>query len=298
MKLATLGAFMPHEFSLAHLSALALSPPQLVEAAARAGYDFIGLRARPVTSNEPTYPLTHDGALLNETRARLADSNIAVLDIELARLTPEVNVTDFEALLDLGAELGARHVIAQGADADFQRVVDHYAQLCDLARSRNLSVDLEPVTWTETATLARAARIVDAADRSNGGILIDTLHFSRSGCSIEALGMLPRRWFRYAQVCDAPKEPPDTVDGLIHAARNDRQFLGEGGLNLAGILGALPATIPYSLEIPNVALTRQLGIEEYIRRALTAARAFVERSDGTSDRIGRSSSVTETYRQA
>ena len=289
---------MPHEFSLAHLSALALSPPQLVEAAARAGYDFIGLRARPVTSNEPTYPLTHDRGVAERNQGASCRQQHRRTGHRARAPHARCKRYGFRGAARSRRGAGARHVIAQGADADFQRVVDHYAQLCDLARSRSLSVDLEPVTWTETATLARAARIVDAADRSNGGILIDTLHFSRSGCSIEALGMLPRRWFRYAQVCDAPKEPPDTVDGLIHAARNDRQFLGEGGLNLAGILGALPATIPYSLEIPNVALARQLGIEEYIRRALTAARAFVERSDGTSDRIGRSSSVTESCRQA
>jgi sugar phosphate isomerase/epimerase len=107
-------------------------------------------------------------------------------------------------------------------------------------------------------------------------LLIDTLHFSRSNCSVDELAKLPRAWFRYAQVCDAPHDPPDTIDGLIFAARNERMFLGEGGLELRAILGALPANIPYSLEIPTAALAREVGLEECARRALVTAQEFFQ----------------------
>jgi hypothetical protein len=104
---------MWHEFSLAHLSALTLSPQEMVEVAAHCGYGYVGLRLLPVTATEPKYPLIQDRQMLRETRARIAQSGVGVLDIELARLTPEVDVASFEPMLATGAELGARHLIAQ-----------------------------------------------------------------------------------------------------------------------------------------------------------------------------------------
>lgn len=267
---------MHHEFSLAYLSAFGVAPPDMISMAWRAGYDYVGLRLHPVTDNEPVFPLDTDRSLLLETRQRLDQTGIRVLDVELVRLTPDFNVASCDGLLDVSAELNARHVIAQAADPDSSRASDHLVQLCDAAKTRGLTVDLEFVTWTETSDLDRAADIVAATHRANAGVLIDTLHFARSGCSVAHLTRLPREWFRYAQVCDAPKQGPGSVDGLIHAARNDRLFLGEGGLDLCGILGALPREIPYSLEIPRAALARVIGVEECARLALVSARKFVQ----------------------
>lgn len=265
---------MQPEYSLAHLTVLGLSPPQMVAAAAKAGYSYVGLRLNAVTADEPRYPLQRDRAMLLETKRALADTGVRVLDVELIRLTPDFDIHEHDAVLDVSAELGARHLIAQGADTNLERVIEHFAQLCDAAAKRNLTADIEFVTWTETADLARAAAIVRGAARDNGGLLIDTLHFSRSNEEIAELAKLPRSWFHYAQVCDAPAEPPKTLEGLIFAARNDRMFPGVGGLDLRGILGALPAAIPYSLEIPNSALAKRVGLEEFARLALESAKDF------------------------
>jgi sugar phosphate isomerase/epimerase len=265
---------MQSEYSLAHLTVLGLSPPQMVAAAVKAGYSYVGLRLNAVTADEPRYPLHLDRAMLLETKRALAAAGVRVLDVELIRLTPDFDIHEHDALLDVSAELGAKHLIAQGADSNLERVIEHFAQLCDSAAKRNLTADIEFVTWTETADLARAATIVRGAARDNGGLLIDTLHFSRSHDDVAELAKLPRSWFHYAQVCDAPSEPPKTLEDLIFAARNDRMFPGTGGLDLQGILGALPAGIPYSLEIPTAALANQVGLEECARLALESAKDF------------------------
>ena len=49
-----------NEFSLAHLTVLSLSPPEMVSVAARTGYDAIGLRLIAVTADSPGYPLMLD----------------------------------------------------------------------------------------------------------------------------------------------------------------------------------------------------------------------------------------------
>jgi sugar phosphate isomerase/epimerase len=267
---------VPHQYSLAYLTVFGLAPPDMVLTAARAGYDFVSLRMNPVTTQEPVHPLAQDRGLRRRTLERLSQTGVRVLDVELFRLTRDFDVSACEALLDASQELGARCLIAQAADDDLGRATDRFASLCDAAQSRNLTVDLEFVTWTETPDLERAAQIVRGADRGNGGLLVDTLHFSRSGCSIADLAALPRSWFHFAQLCDAPAAAPDSVEGLIHAARNERLFLGDGDLDLRGILCSLPAGIPFSLEIPRASLAQRVGLDEVAQQALVSARRYIE----------------------
>jgi sugar phosphate isomerase/epimerase len=268
---------MTIRFSLAHLSVLSLSPREMIEIAGRCGFTYVGLRLIPVTPNEPKYPLIQDHRMLEETRACLTATGVRVLDVELARLTPEVDIASFEPFLETAAALGAKQVIAQTPDPDRPRAIEHFARLCELARRFDLGVQLEFVTWTDTPDLEAAAAVVEAASQPNAGILIDTLHFSRSRCSLDHLRSLPRHWFQMAQVCDAPLEAPTTTEGLIHAARNERCFLGDGGLDVRAILACLPPKIPYSLEIPTTRLSYLLGPEIRAHMSLLSARRYLTR---------------------
>jgi sugar phosphate isomerase/epimerase/4-hydroxyphenylpyruvate dioxygenase-like putative hemolysin len=267
-----------HDYSLAHLTALSLSPPELVDAAAAAGYRYVGLRMTRVTPQEPHYPLAFDPALMRATKTHLDATGVEVLDIELARITSGDSPRDYLRFLEAGAELGARHVIAQLPDADFARKTDRFAELCQLAAPFGLTVDLEFPSWTETPNLASATSILRAADQPNAGMLIDMLHFARSESSVAELRELPREWFHYAHVCDAPAEIPRTTSELIHTARFERLFPGEGGIDIPDILGALPYGIPFALEIPRAMLVAQVGAKEHARRAIAAARRHL---DGT-----------------
>jgi sugar phosphate isomerase/epimerase/4-hydroxyphenylpyruvate dioxygenase-like putative hemolysin len=266
-----------HDYSLAHLTALSLSPPELVDAAADAGYRYVGLRLTRVTQQEPHYPLATDPALMHRTKVRLAATGIEVLDIELARISPERTPRDYVRFLEAGAELGARHVITQLPDPDRARKTARFAELCELARPYGLTVDLEFPSWTETPDLREAARILRAADQPNAGMLVDLLHFARSGSSIADLRQLPAHWFHFAHVCDAPAGVPPTNDELIHTARFERLFPGEGGIDVRGILDALPPGLPYALEIPRATLVAQVGAKEHARRAIGAAREHLDR---------------------
>lgn len=267
---------MKHRYSLAQLSALLLPPPALVDAAAKAGYDYVGLRANRVAADEPLYALTEDAHLLRETKARLADSGVKVLDLELARIGAGDQARDLLPLLELAAELGAHDVIAQLPDPDRHRAVDQFGQLCDLARPLGVFANLEFPSWTATPNLASAVAILRAADRPNAGILIDMLHFARSGSSLDELAKLPRHWFRYAHLCDAPAARPSSNEGLIREARAERMFPGEGGLGVKEILAQMPQDIPYALEIPRLPLARILGDVEYVRLALDATRRHLD----------------------
>jgi sugar phosphate isomerase/epimerase len=264
-----------HDYSLAHLTALSLSPPDLVEAAADAGYRYVGLRLTRVTPQEPHYPLATDTALMRTTKVRLAATGIEVLDVELARISPDDDPLDFVRFLEAGAELGARHVITQLPDPDRARKIERFAQLCELARPLGLTMDLEFPSWTETPDLREAVRVVRGADQPNAGILVDLLHFARSGSSVADLRQVPAEWFHFVHVCDAPPGVPATNEGLIHTARFERLFPGEGGIDVHGILDALPPGLPYALEIPRATLVAQVGGKEHARMSIAAARAYL-----------------------
>ena len=267
---------MKHEYSLAHLTALSLAPPRMIEVAADAGYQYVSLRINRVTLDEPLYDVANDRGLMKETKARLADTGVKVCDVELARMGPDRDADSYQELLDASAELGARFVIAQLPDPDRDRATERFARLCDLAKPLGLFVGLEFTTWSETPDLSAATAVMRAVNRPNAGILVDTLHFSRSRCSQDELKKLPREWFQFTQVCDAPKEIPTTTEGLLHTARLERLFPGEGELDVLGILACLPPEIPYSLEIPRASLEAAVGVEECCRLALKAAHRNID----------------------
>ena len=288
---------MRHDYSLAHLTVLSLTPPQVVEVAARAGYRYASLRMTRVTQAEPLYDLAHDRAMMQETKARLDDTGIEVLDVELFRMDPKLEPEDFAPELDATAELGAKNIIAQLPDSDRARATERFARLCDLARPLGIFVSLEFPHWTETGSLAEASRVVRAVSRPNAAILVDMLHMARSGSSCDELRKLPREWFRFAHVCDAEKQVPPTLEGIIRTARDERLFPGEGTIDVRGILGCLPDPIPYSLEIPRAALTKAVGPEEVALLALRVAQSHLDFDAGGSARGLRGKPAAEAERQ-
>lgn len=264
------------KYSLAQLTVLGASPPELIRIAAAAGYDFAGLRLLEVTGGD-AWPLVSDPKLLRETRAMMQQTGVGVLDVELVRLTSDFKASDLKSTLDVAAELGVRHILTQAHDTDWERLVHNFGSLCDLLATYSLNADVEFLTWTKMRGVEDVVRLLRAANRSNVGIVIDTLHFYRSGCRLEDLRALPPEWLHFIQISDAPALAPDNVEGLIFAAREDRLDPGAGELDLHSLLLNLPSDIDVAVEIPNSRLAAVASDEERAKRALEATRALVGR---------------------
>src|SRR5690349_2567397 len=131
---------MKHEFSLAHLTCLQCSPPDLIEVAARAGYDYVSLRPIAVTPNEPKYPFGEDKALLKRTKTALAETGLRLLDIELARILPDMDPRTYLPAFEAAAELGGKHVLSSGWTPDRNYVSERFGEICDLAKPFGLTV--------------------------------------------------------------------------------------------------------------------------------------------------------------
>ncbi|MDJ1158061.1 sugar phosphate isomerase/epimerase [Chelatococcus sp. SYSU_G07232] len=271
---------MTRLFSLSHLTVLDFTPPDLIRLAADAGFDAVGIRLAPATVSEPIYDVTKDARLRAATLAALNDTGLRVLDVEILRLVPAFSARDCEALLAVAQMLGARHVLVAGNDPDAARAAEHLAELAAFAGAFDLTIDLEPMPWTDVPDVATAGRIVEGAGAANAGVLVDALHFDRAGSTVADLAAIPAARCHYMQLCDAPAERPASIEAMLHTARAERLPPGEGGLDLRAILRALPPEIPVSLEIPQVDKASTTAAIDRVRHDLALARAVVAAADG------------------
>ena len=261
-------------YSLAHLTLINCTPAELVYVAARAGYDAVSPRF--ITMNVPG-EFTHaplDKAQVQATKTALATTGIKVLDIELARISEDCDPREFEAGLELGGELGAGHMIMSAWTTrrdDRNFLLDVYSETCDLAAPYGLTIDLEFPSFSRLRTLDEVLDIVRAADRPNGGVLVDTLYLHLSRVDLGELLHVPPEWLHFLHISDCLPGIADTREGMIQLARDARLYPGEGWIDFAGIIERCPP-MNYSIELPNQSRVAELGYEEHARRCLTHAK--------------------------
>ncbi len=262
-------------YSLAHLTLINCTPAELVYVAARAGYDAVSPRF--ITMNVPG-EFSHsplERAQVQATKTALATTGLNVLDIELARITEDCDPREFEPALELGGELGAGHMIMSAWTTrrdDRNFLLDVYAETCDLAAPYGLTIDLEFPSFSRLRTLDEVLDIVRAADRPNGGVLVDTLYLHLSRVDLGELLHVPPEWLHFLHISDCLPGIADTREGMIQLARDARLYPGEGWIDFAGIIERCPP-MNYSIELPNQSRVAELGYEEHARRCLTHAKA-------------------------
>ena len=267
--------------SLAALTALELSPPDLVSTAAAAGYSHVGLRLIAATPNEPQHPMVGDTPMVRETRARLDATGVEVLDVEILRLKPDTRVERrLRPVIETGAWLGAKHLLVAGNDADEARLTDRFAAALRPRRAlrhgrapRVHVVDRREGPPRRPRASSSVRRVRTAASSSTRSTCR-----GRTVASTTSRGCRPSR-FRYAQLCDVPAAVPATTEDILFEARAERRFPGEGELDLVALVRALPAGIPLALEVPTHTLAKSTPALERARRALAGARGVLARAE-------------------
>ena len=148
-------------YSLAHLTLINCTPAELVYVAARAGFNAVSPRFIQMNVPGEFAESPVDKAQVQATKTALASTGLKVLDVEIARITEDCDPRNFERALELGGELGARHMIMSAwtkSREDRNFLIDVYAETCDLAAPYGLTVDLEflgyfwHISWNQTRT--------------------------------------------------------------------------------------------------------------------------------------------------
>lgn len=118
---------------------------------------------------------------------------------------------------------------------DLDQAAEEFGQLCDRAKPYGLRLCLEFMgSAPQVKDLATAERMVTAAGRTNGGVLIDTFLFYEGASEIEDVRKVPVAHVFNVQLADAKPLPRERLNML-----EDRLFPGEGVAPVRQIISIL-----------------------------------------------------------
>src|SRR5439155_6594150 len=192
-----------------------------------------------------------DEAMVAAVTARCAETGVTVHNLEYFPVEPLVNVELYRGGLERGARLGARRATAHIHDPDLGRATDTFAALCDLAAEFGLRIGLEFTAFSQIRSLEAALRFVAGAGRANADVVLDALHFFRSGGDAAALAGMDLSGVGYIQLCDGPVQIEEGA--RMHEAVAQRGVPGEGEFALGRFVSALPAGPVIDVEVPQSA---------------------------------------------
>jgi sugar phosphate isomerase/epimerase len=261
-------------FSLAYLTTKELSPDEAVLVAAETGYDMVGFRLLPAGTEAP-FPILTDKNLQQKTLSVLKSTGVQLADIEIVRVNDSFDLARFDQFLAVGSDLGAKHVLVAGDDLDRNRLIENYGRFCNRAAEFGMSADLEPMPWTAVKHIRDAIEVTSAVNCSNAAILVDALHYDRSESSLDDLRSIDPSRINYIQVCDAPHIENPTLEQLIHNARGERLLPGDGEIDIAAMLRALPGDKVVSIEIPRTAEEAKICAKDRASQALLRTKELI-----------------------
>lgn len=228
---------------------------------------------------EVDYDLVRHPELFQLTKEAMEETGVKIHDIELAKISDEKDVCEYEPAFEAAAKLQIHHVISSIWTDREDYYLDQFARVCDLAKQYDMSVALEFVTWATIWNLKQAKEILETVKRPNAGILVDTLHAYRSCVMPEEIAACPKEWFPFAHVCGGPKEIPDRSDtkNLIFHGREARYYLTEeeNGIDAASYLNPMGEDTVYSIELGHWERARKWGTFEHQRRAFETTKAYM-----------------------
>lgn len=262
------------------LSFHGLGPLEQVNIAALLGCSWIscGLTQLPDAFNPlglPDWSLRDDAALRREMKAMLRDQGVAISLGEGFSVRAGTSIAQRAHDADLMAELGARGLGGVCMESDRGRAIDEFSALATLAAERGMLATIEFGPGLAVASLDDALSLVRAVQMPNFRLLIDAMHFFRSGGSVQQLAALDRAMIGYVQICDVPIRP--ALASYMDEAMTARLFPGSGELPLADFVAAMPGDVPIGLEVPNLALLEaEPDALARLRPAVLAARKLME----------------------
>ena len=209
------------------LSVFGMPPIDHVKLAADLGCGHISTGLTQLPFNPHGYAawsLRDDASLRREMKAAMRDHGVVIGLGEGFAARPGQDLRDRQADLDLMAELGAERVSGVSMEPDLARTKDQFAILAEYAEQRGMRATIEFAPAQAIGDLAAALAVVEHVGQPNFRLLIDAMHFFRSGGGVSDLAALDPQLIGYVQLCDVPRKP--TRAGLH--ARSDVRTSGAG----------------------------------------------------------------------
>ncbi len=207
-----------------------------VEAAANAGFCGIGL-----WHSDLEHIMCHRS--LREMKAILDDNGIKYLELEFLTDWFADGVRRMESdgikrrLFQASEALGAKHIKIGDfyqSHCPMDLAVESFAKLCDDANDYGATIGFEFMPVSMLNNLNDALAMTELADRKNGGIILDMVHFVNLGISHDMLRKIPVKRLVNVELNDGarPESP-------LYDPERERRFCGEGDYDIKGFIRCL-----------------------------------------------------------
>lgn len=246
--------------------------PELVRAAQAGGYRGLAL-----------WPGAYRDANWNEMRSRFDDAGLVVQDLDAIVVWAgpddpggpyyeEAIEHEVYAMADVLRPRGVNVLLHGSGDLSEQLAAEAFAGVCDRAAEHDLIAHLEFSRTRTPADIPSAARVVEFAGRSNGGLMVDAWHVHWGASSFDALRGVPGERVTGVQLCDAPETEPAEFGW---ATRHARKLPGTGSAELHVMLEALRSIgcrAPICIEAFDTARVEEIGAVAFAHEMSDATR--------------------------
>jgi sugar phosphate isomerase/epimerase len=255
---------LDHKLVFANTSLAGATPLEFIDAAARAGFDGIGLRL--FRSPGLTYgftPVVGDAAAMRGVKQALSGSGLFVNEVLSYYMPPVTDVDAMRPSLAYAAELGAAYALVIADDVNWPRLVDSFGRFCDVAAEYSITAAIEaPVFGRVLNSLEKNLKLVVDSGRENAVLAVDPYHHYRCGDRPQALRDVDARLLPWTQLSDGLKDPPGS------------RLPGTGEAPLAALLDELTPGLTLSIEcaLRDASVTPA----EWAQAAIDETRSFLE----------------------
>jgi len=266
--------------SFASSSLPRLRPLEFIDVCARAGFEGLGLRMHPspAYSTIPYFPMLGDLEQIRQVKRALAEHHFQLLEAQSFYMLPDTDVQQMVPYLQLSAELGHTYTLVQGDDPDWNRMRDNFGHFSAECKKVGMRPSVEFMPARSLATLQQAVRLLEEVGDPDCTIMVDPLHWARSGGQPSDFEGLDPGLFPFLQISDgflpAGEPDPELLGKPMPPAR--RALPGEGNLKLRELMAVLPAQLPVSIEVQPPRDNPPEPVA-WARRALETTRQFLEK---------------------
>lgn len=251
------------------------APLDAIQAAADAGFGAVGPRISGRYPGDAWPSVDGRADAFDQIRRVAAVRGVRLSSVSGYYISPQVKLEHLLANVNAAKAVGAPLILQGCFEGDMARVAALVRDYAAAAHEAGVRIALEFMPMSELKTLAQTVDLIAASGAGNVGILVDALHLARSGATPRDVAALDPSIVYLTQLCDAPAQLADG-DTLFNEAMAGRRLLGDGGLDLAGLVNALPPGVELELETPAVQHA-SLSPTLRARHAADAAQQFFDR---------------------
>lgn len=249
-----------------------------IEAAARAGFKGVGLWHSDLIHVTKTRSL-------KEMRQILDDNGMKHVEIEFiadffVRDPERRKASDVtrKLLFDACEGLRGRHIKVGdffNTQVPMQQVIDEFAQLCQEAAVRGITIGYEMMPFSNIDSLEKAQTLVEGAAQKNSGVIFDLWHIVKLGIPYEKVMKFPKAYFLGVEINDGYLKTPAGMT-IVEETTGHRKLCGYGEFDVKGFLKQLAESSPYRGPVGIEVLSKELRtwpLEKTAKTAFDSTRA-------------------------